>query len=146
MSSEPLVRVADERDFERIAEMTNKHFPHMRVTPSKISERVSRSFLYLVAVVDGVAVGFVDVKIMGGRAKVMGLAVEEEFRGRGIGSALLSKAIEVAKQRGCNLVYLKVKRSNARAVRLYERHGFVFRKEVERNGESVYVMSRKFET
>lgn len=63
-----------------------------------------------------------------------------------MGSALLSKAIEFAIEKGSSLVYLKVKRGNIPAIRVYESHGFVFKKEVEKNGESVYIMYRKTET
>lgn len=118
----------------------------MRMTPSKIQERISKGCLYIVAVAEGSIVGFVDVKIKTGRAKVMGLAVEEGFRGKGVGSALLSKATELARERGITLVYLKVKRSNTNAIQFYEKHGFVFRKEVEKNGEGFYIMRRSLET
>jgi len=118
----------------------------MKMTPSKILERISKGCLYIVAVIEGKVVGFVDVKIKEGRAKVMGLAVEEKYRGRGVGSALLSKAVEVARERGITTVYLKVKKSNVNAIKFYEKHGFVFRKEVEKNGEGIYIMFRKFET
>ena len=144
--SHPLIRRIEVRDFKAVAEMTNRHFPHMNMTPSKISERLSKGFSYFVAVVDRIIVGFVDVKITEKYAKLMGLAVEEKFRGSGVGSALLDKAIEFAIARGKNAIYLKVKQSNLPAIKVYERRGFVFSKELDKNGESTYILSRKLET
>ena len=56
---------------------------------------------------------------------VPALAVDLGHRRRGIGSLLLDHAIGDARARGLATVALDVRRDNARAVRLYERHGFV---------------------
>lgn len=54
---------------------------------------------------------------------VLGIGVDPDRRGRGIGDALLGHA--VAKCRGLfEVVELKVVAVNARAIRLYRRHGF----------------------
>jgi ribosomal protein S18 acetylase RimI-like enzyme len=57
------------------------------------------------------------------------LAVDEEFRGEGVGSIILDQAINMARQRGCERVVLDVALDNSGARRLYERTGFkVFNK------------------
>jgi GNAT superfamily N-acetyltransferase len=52
------------------------------------------------------------------------LFVVAEQRGRGIGRALLRRALEVAKDRGCRAIDLEVDADHARAQHLYEREGF----------------------
>ncbi|XP_078619629.1 uncharacterized protein LOC144886763 isoform X2 [Branchiostoma floridae x Branchiostoma japonicum] len=52
------------------------------------------------------------------------VCVTAEYRGRGIGNALVGRAETAARQRGCTTMSLYVRRNN-RAVRLYERHGYV---------------------
>ena len=57
---------------------------------------------------------------------ILNLAVDAEFRGRGIGSALLSHDILEAISRGVNYSILEVRRSNLAAQRLYLKFGFEF--------------------
>lgn len=52
------------------------------------------------------------------------LAVVPEYRGRGVGGALLRVLKDVASSQGFAALSLSVQRSNSTAVRLYERHGF----------------------
>lgn len=52
------------------------------------------------------------------------LAVLPEWRGRGIGRALLAAVEERARERGCCKITLEVQDDNARARTLYERFGF----------------------
>jgi GNAT superfamily N-acetyltransferase len=52
------------------------------------------------------------------------LYVEPRSRGRGIGRALLLRAIDEARGLGCAAVDLEVERSHRRAERLYSREGF----------------------
>lgn len=52
------------------------------------------------------------------------LAVLPEFRGRGVGRALLAAAEERARAKGCAKLTLEVREDNARARQLYEARGF----------------------
>jgi ribosomal-protein-alanine N-acetyltransferase len=52
------------------------------------------------------------------------LAVRDDFRGRGVGTALLEHVIGDGASRGAERATLEVRRSNAPARRLYERLGF----------------------
>lgn len=52
------------------------------------------------------------------------LAVRRDLRGRGLGSALLSRVIEGVRGRGAKVVTLEVRASNAPAISLYEKSGF----------------------
>ena len=59
-----------------------------------------------------------------------GIVVSEEARGRGIGSELLRRVVQVAMDHGLTQVRLDVVDTNPAARRLYERHGFVEEKTV----------------
>lgn len=55
----------------------------------------------------------------------LGMAVAPEWRGRGVGSALMEGAIEWARAHGVEKVALSVYPDNARALALYAKFGFV---------------------
>ena len=83
----------------------------------------------LVAVLDGEVVGTIGLHVSPRPRRQhtadLGMAVDEAFQGRGIGSALLAAAVDLADQwLNIHRIELTVKCSNAHAIRLYERHGF----------------------
>jgi len=99
----------------------------------------------LKAVSDNQMVGFIagDVRRSEGIAWIATVAVLPEYRGRGIGSALLAACeaqIPLSKIRLC------VRPSNEAAIRLYERIGYIKVGEWARyyqDGESALVMEKK---
>jgi mycothiol synthase len=59
------------------------------------------------------------------QGEVYNLAVDPDARGRGLGPSLLAAGLAHLRDVGCDEVVLWVDRANERAVRLYERDGFV---------------------
>jgi ribosomal-protein-alanine N-acetyltransferase len=57
-------------------------------------------------------------------AEVDGLVVDQDYRGQGIGSALIGASMAWAANAGACDVRLEVRASNAAAIALYRRHGF----------------------
>ncbi len=55
----------------------------------------------------------------------MGLSVRRDWRGKGVGSAMIARAIEWARVHGLARIELQVYDRNTAAIRLYERFGFV---------------------
>jgi ribosomal protein S18 acetylase RimI-like enzyme len=56
--------------------------------------------------------------------QVQGLLVDPEYRGRGIGQALLDAAVGLARRRGARRIWLRVLATNPGAQRLYAAAGF----------------------
>jgi ribosomal protein S18 acetylase RimI-like enzyme len=78
-----------------------------------------------VAVVGTEVVGWVFVDCsMHGYGEI-GMAVTREWRGRGVGSALMVAAIEWAREQGLHKLSLSVWPHNAAAIALYRKCGFV---------------------
>lgn len=111
-----------------ITVLTRKYFPYINLNADKILERMqSKSVEYYIALCAGHTAGFVDIEFKENKektAKILGLAVIEEFRGRGVGARLLEKALARARQREAKKVFLLVDAENALAQRLYEKFGF----------------------
>lgn len=69
------------------------------------------------------------------------LAVASQYRGRGIATSLVKKAIEKMVERNADEVVLETEETNLSAMRLYERLGFLRSKKLHRyylNGNSAY--------
>ncbi len=94
--------------------------------------------------------GFSNFKKLGfvKKGHMVSVAVLPEFRGRGIGRALVEEAAGGVRLRRCDEFYLEVRCSNGEAVRLYEGLGFVIRHRLGayyRDGEDAYLMSCEFD-
>lgn len=69
------------------------------------------------------------------------LAVASDFRGHGIATTLVQKAIDAMVKRNADEVVLETEETNSTAMRLYERLGFLRSKKLHRyylNGNSAY--------
>ena len=75
---------------------------------------------FVVAVVDGIAVGYMGLQIFSGEGYVTNVAVLPEYRQRGIAKALIGEALK----NDMRFITLEVRESNTPAIRLYEKAGF----------------------
>lgn len=104
---------------------------------SGFSEEATASFIahvkaargvHLVALMDDLIVGWCDITpaTYEGMRHVgrLGMGVQADFRGQGIGKGLLKAALLRAFRQGLERVELEVFHSNFPAIRLYEAHGF----------------------
>jgi RimJ/RimL family protein N-acetyltransferase len=100
--------------------------------------------IFLIAEVNGQIVGEITCK--GGKRQatrhsvILGISVDQAWRHQGIGSALMARAIDWAKQTGIvTRLELQVYARNSRAIWLYEKFGFQVegrrRQVVYQNGE-----------
>jgi RimJ/RimL family protein N-acetyltransferase len=78
----------------------------------------------LVAEDDGHIVGELAIEVAGYGVADFGMMVAADARGRGVGSALLSAAIDWARQAGAHKVALQVWPHNEAAIALYRKFGF----------------------
>ena len=89
----------------------------------------------IIAVVDGKVVGSAGIEAIGSKYKVkhraeMGIGIEKEYWGLGLGKAFMEACIECAKEAGYKQIELNVVAENERAIALYKNFGF---KEFGRN-------------
>lgn len=107
----------------------------------------SQDVYSLVAVVGDRVVGMLSIEMFPNRprrrhAGRIGISVHVEFHGKGVGTALMAAAVDVA-DNWLNLtrLELEVYADNKAAIHLYERFGFVYegtlRQHAFRNGEYV---------
>ena len=60
----------------------------------------------------------------------LGIAVAEDFKGQGLGNKIMAFLIAQAKKNKLPRIYLTVDAANINAIKLYEKFGFVFVKDI----------------
>ncbi len=86
--------------------------------------------LMLVAEIEGQIIASADVCSHGARSRVqhraeLGISVRKDYWNQGIGSALMERLISFAEQSGFEQIELTVESKNHRALRLYQKNGFI---------------------
>lgn len=69
-------------------------------------------------------VGSVTLSVSENNIKIVGMYIQPEFRGQGVGTKLMEELEKIYLQ--FTMVYLKVRRDNKEAIKLYEKFGFEF--------------------
>ncbi len=151
-----------------VREVTNADLPEViRINMESLPEHYTLTFwrnilytwgkAFLVADICGKVVGYIMCRtvwrrsffrrfLMGRVGHIISIAVKEGYRGRGIGTRLLVEAMRrLYNHYGAKEVYLEVRVSNERAIKLYKKLGFKVAQRVERyyaDGEDAYIMAR----
>jgi len=120
---EPLV---GEEDLKGVLEVESESFANPWTREMYDSELRNPDVCHIyVARISGCQVaGFCAFWLVVDQMHVNNLAVRPSYRGRGLGSALISHALMEAFRSGAQFSILEVRRSNAEARKLYERFGF----------------------
>jgi GNAT superfamily N-acetyltransferase len=109
---------------EHTAEYTDQALSATTPGADTIASRMSEGPAW-VAMLDGVIVGTVAAVARTDGLYVRSMAVLPAARGHGIGELLLEHVERFAHEQGCKRMYLSTTPFLTRAIRLYERWGFV---------------------
>ena len=80
---------------------------------------------WLVAVENGQVAGYIGSQTVMGETDMMNVAVHPDFRRQGIGEQLVNALVAELKKQESHCLTLEVRASNAPAIALYEKLGFV---------------------
>lgn len=149
------IRRCDREDIPSIIEV------NMKTLPEHYSDYFYHEILsefpetFLLAELHGIPVGYIMCRIEYGfshlkrlglarKGHVVSVAVEEEHRGKGIGTGLIMTSQEEMAKKSATECYLEVRVSNAQAIRLYQKLGFKVTGRLEayyRDGEGALMMA-----
>ncbi|HKO97101.1 MAG TPA: ribosomal protein S18-alanine N-acetyltransferase [Pyrinomonadaceae bacterium] len=68
--------------------------------------------------------GYIVARLAAGELHINNFAVRENYRGQGVGSALLNRILDEGTRRGAASAFLELRAGNAAALALYEKCGF----------------------
>jgi ribosomal-protein-alanine N-acetyltransferase len=112
-------------DVESVAAIEAEAFtsPWSVQTFASLLDRSGLELLVLEDEHEGV-IGYAVLWCILDQGELANVAVTPRLRGRGLGTFLLGRVIEIARARGIENVFLEVRPSNTVAVELYRRFGF----------------------
>jgi ribosomal protein S18 acetylase RimI-like enzyme len=125
---EVVVRKARLCDVDRIAEIFAKSFEFLDVEDRDwiegvVRKRSRRARIY-VSLVNSDVAGFVLLYKKGDKAYIDAFAVDQRYRGMGVGKCLLRHVENILASEGVEKLYLTVKNGNSNALGMYIKHGY----------------------
>ena len=119
------IRNLQDSDIEALSAIEAAAFS-MPWSADDFRDLLSRNYcFYLVAFVDGRIAGCAGLTDICNEGNIDNVVVAEEFRGQGVGTMLLRELISKGEERGIEAFTLEVRVSNASAIHVYEKLGFV---------------------
>jgi ribosomal-protein-alanine N-acetyltransferase len=120
---EPL---SDDADLDGVLDVEAESFTNPWTREMYASELRNREVchIYLVRTPERRVAGFCAFWVVFDEVHINNVAMRPEWRGRGIGTALLQRVLAEARRLGARRATLEVRASNKGARRLYERLGF----------------------
>lgn len=143
------VREFRQEDLTKVCEIELKSFPYPYPCQLFLVYHYLFPRLFLVAECDNEVVGYsVGTIEEGGRGHLISIAVEEVFRGRGLGKALVKEFESRIKALGVSRVFLEVSVNNEAALSLYKKLNYKVAKILPcyyPNGEDAYLMFKELD-
>lgn len=118
------IRAATTDDAAKIAELEKSCFSSPWSENAIRESILSGTHMFAAENSDGI-IGYIGVNCVAGEGYITDIAVFKNMRSKGVGSYLLSYAVESAKAAKLEFLSLEVRVSNEEAIRLYKKYGFV---------------------
>lgn len=120
-----IIRKLQESDITELSRIEEEAFS-MPWSPQDFVDLLHRDYcLYLVAEADGAVAGCCGLTNSFGEGNIDNVVVGKSFRGMGIAQQMLRELIRLGEAEGIEAFTLEVRVSNAAAIHIYEKCGFV---------------------
>ncbi len=114
-----------ENQLEAVAQLEQQCFSHPWSLKSLEEELNNETSLFFIATEDDTVVGYIGMSVVVDEGYIFNVAVDNEYRKQGIGSALVETLVTYAKKNNLCFLTLEVRESNENARSLYEKFGFI---------------------
>ena len=136
------------KDYEEIKDNLQQEFDEFWNSNILKSELENINSKYIVAKENKQIVGFAGIIVTPDRVEITNIVTKKNKRKKGIGTILLDKIIEMAKQTGKDSISLEVNEKNYIAINLYKKFGFEqvgIRKNYYNGTNNAFIMTKKFD-
>lgn len=110
---------------DAVSEIEKQCFSHAWSRESLERELANETSLFFVATEDGLVMGYIGMSAVLDEGYIFNVAVSEDFRRKGVGSALVGELVTYAKKNNFAFLTLEVRESNENAIALYSKFGFI---------------------
>jgi len=146
VSKNIFIRLVQKRDLQRIYEIEIESFktPYSFFTLQTLFW-FNKEYFY-VAEIDRKIVGYIIGDVRNNHGHVVSIAVDSQYRGRGIGKCLMDVLIKKFKKTNIKTIRLEVAVSNMIARIFYKKMGFIVINRIKnyyRNGEDAFLMEKR---
>lgn len=122
----------------------------MMYAPAVMEKELSSGYIFELVVIDGEPAGYIVCSACDEDPqrvlKLHKAYLLQDYHSKGIGQAMLNRALSLAAEGGFECVRLNVNKQNERAIRAYQRNGFtLFRSEKNAIGSGYYMDDYVFE-
>ena len=115
-----------EEDVKRVHELETICFRTPWSYNSLMGELTNSVAHYIVAVSDGLVIGYAGAWVMFDEAHMTNIAVDPDHRGKGVARRMILKLMKLALSKGAERMTLEVRETNHTAQRLYASLGFAY--------------------
>jgi len=123
--SNVLIKPMSEEDIDGVLNIEEKSFTTPWSREAFIMEVKKNNLAkYVVAEANGRIVGYGGMWLIIDEGHITNIAVDPEYRGKGIGNLILDGLVNICKEKGIERITLEVRRSNTVAQGLYRKYGF----------------------
>lgn len=141
-----MIRLIKYEDIKRIVELENDVL-HTTLGEKMLEMAVKSTIAYYYVYEEkNKILGYLSTMFDGEIIEILNFCVDKEYQHQGIGTKLLSYALDSLKEKGAKSSILEVRESNINAINLYKKLGYLkinVRKEYYDNGENALVLEKK---
>ena len=120
----PHIRPMGDEDLDAVLAIEQVSFPKPWQREHFQHEIAALYSFPFIAECAGMIVGYVCLMSLFEEAQILDITVAPEWRGKGVARVLMDHAIQMAREKGAEVLTLEVRASNVAAITLYERCGF----------------------
>ncbi len=126
MKPDITIRRMKAKDVSEVAEIEKNSFSQPWSPQAFLDAQRDSNAVFLVAEDEtGKIIGYAGMYLSPPEGEITNVAVKKENRGQGCGQKLVSAMLLQAKEHGLERIVLEVRSSNASAVHVYQKEGFV---------------------
>lgn len=112
-------------DLDQVMVIENENFSSPWTETGFFTFLIRQDALFLVAEEEKKILGYCGVVMVPDEGDITNVAVAKERQNQGIGKMLVEELVKKSREAGVTQLYLEVRKSNERAIHVYEKMGFV---------------------
>ncbi|MGI6452172.1 MAG: ribosomal protein S18-alanine N-acetyltransferase [Syntrophomonadaceae bacterium] len=146
LNSRFLIRKLTPDDLDEVMAIEEYSFLSPWSRSSYLSEIANEFATYLVCDWEGQIAGYIGAWVVFEDAHITNVAVNRDFRGKGVGKALMWAVEDMARKKKAGRILLEVRPSNHPALKMYEQMGYritgIRKDYYTDNGEDAFIMAK----